>query len=233
VLVGEVKHRSAASKSLLYGNPYPTQHLPISPPKTTSHFRPNYGVIPTVPRVSLAGSPDQKLAQSLTVCSGTRRQPVLTNALPGIADLCPGGLFPFSTIRGTNYGQKTNLQQKTETGTLKKPTEMPNTCSNIRTSTVLKGPHPKLGMSGGRKPAANVSVTGDSAPKTAVGTAKALGPPAGANKFTYADRRTAWTWAGTRAASRWCPAMVSGRLTYTKRLRASSVRSAKGRTLSH
>jgi len=33
-------------------------------------------------------------------------------------------------------------------------------------------------MTGGRKPAA-------------VGTAKALGPPAGANKYTYAERRTA------------------------------------------
>jgi len=68
---------------------------------------------------------------------------------------------------------------------------MPNTVSSIRTSTVLKGPHPKLGMSGGSKPAANASITGTSAPKTAVGTAKVLGPPAGANKFTYAERRTA------------------------------------------
>jgi len=61
---------------------------------------------------------------------------------------------------------------------------MPNTGSNIRTSTVLKGPHPKLRMSGGRKPDANAYATGVFAPKTAVGTAKALGPPAGANKFT-------------------------------------------------
>jgi len=81
--------------------------------------------------------------------------------------------------------------QNTETGTLKKPTETLNTGSNIRTSTVPKGPHPKLGMTGGRKPAANASATGASAPKTAVGIAKALGPPAGANKFTYAERRTA------------------------------------------
>jgi len=56
---------------------------------------------------------------------------------------------------------KTNTQQKTETGTLKKPTEMPNTGSNIRTSTVPKGPHPKLEMTGGRKPAAEASATGE------------------------------------------------------------------------
>jgi len=46
-------------------------------------------------------------------------------------------------------------------------------------------------MTGGRKPAANASATGASAPKAAVGTAKALGPPTGANKYTYAERRTA------------------------------------------
>jgi len=40
-------------------------------------------------------------------------------------------------------------------------------------------------------PAANASATGASAPKTAVGTAKGLGPPAGTNKFTYPERRTA------------------------------------------
>jgi len=58
-------------------------------------------------------------------------------------------------------------KQITETGTLKKPTEKLSTGSNIRTSTVPKGPHPKVGMTGGRKPAAN------------------------ANKFTYAESRTA------------------------------------------
>jgi len=36
-------------------------------------------------------------------------------------------------------------------------------------------------MMGGRKPAANASATGESAPKAALGTANALGPPAGAN----------------------------------------------------
>jgi len=66
-----------------------------------------------------------------------------------------------------------------------------NTGSTIRTSTVPKGPHPKLGITGGRKPAANASASGASAPKAAVGTAKALGPPAGTNKYTYAERRTA------------------------------------------
>jgi len=45
-------------------------------------------------------------------------------------------------------------------------------------------------MTGGRKPAF-ASATGAYAPKAAVGTAKALGPPAGANKYTYAERRTA------------------------------------------
>jgi len=62
--------------------------------------------------------------------------------------------------------------------------------STFHTRTVQKGPHPKLGMMGGRKPAANASATCASAPKAAVGTAKALGPPAGA-KYTYAERRTA------------------------------------------
>jgi len=81
--------------------------------------------------------------------------------------------------------------QNTETETLKKPSDKLNTGSTIRTSTVPKGPHPKLGMTGGRKPAANASATGASAPKAAVGTAKAIGPPAGANKYTYAERRTA------------------------------------------
>jgi len=40
---------------------------------------------------------------------------------------------------------KITQKQNTETGTLKKPTETLNTDSNIRTSTVPKGPHPKLG----------------------------------------------------------------------------------------
>jgi len=84
-----------------------------------------------------------------------------------------------------------NITQNTETATLEKPSDKLNTGSTIRTSTVLKGPHPKLGMTGGRKPAANASATGASAPKAAVGTAKALAPPAGANKYTYAERRTA------------------------------------------
>jgi len=46
-------------------------------------------------------------------------------------------------------------------------------------------------MTGGRKPAAYAIATGASAPEAAVGTAKALGPPAEANKYTYAERRTA------------------------------------------
>jgi len=79
----------------------------------------------------------------------------------------------------------------TETGTRKKPSDKLNTDSNTRTSTVPKGPHTKLGITGGRKPAANASATGASAPKAVVGTAKAIGLPAGANKYTYAERRTA------------------------------------------
>jgi len=42
-------------------------------------------------------------------------------------------------------------------------------------------------MTSGRKTA----VTGASAPKAAVDTCKSLGPPVGANKYTYAERRTA------------------------------------------
>jgi len=48
-----------------------------------------------------------------------------------------------------------NTTQNTETGTLKKHMDKLNTGSTIHTSTVQKGPHPKLGMTGGRKPAAN------------------------------------------------------------------------------
>jgi len=81
--------------------------------------------------------------------------------------------------------EKKNGKQTTETETLKKPTEMLSTGSNICTSTVPKGPHSELGMSGGRNPAAYASATGASAPKTAVGLAKPLGLPAGANKYTY------------------------------------------------
>jgi len=84
-----------------------------------------------------------------------------------------------------------NTSQNTETETLKKPSDKLNTSSTIRTSTVPKGPNPKLGMTGGRKPAANASATGASAPKAVLGTAKARGPPAGAHKYTYAERRTA------------------------------------------
>jgi len=87
--------------------------------------------------------------------------------------------------------QTNNTTQNTETETLKKSMDKLNTGSTIHTSTVQKWPHPKLGMTGGRKPAANASATSASAPKAAVGTAKALGPPAGANKYTYAEGRTA------------------------------------------
>jgi len=84
---------------LLYTNPYPTQQLPISPPKTTSHSGPNYAVIRTVPRVSLAGGPDQKLSQFQRVCSGTWRPPVLTIALPGHRGSLPWRTF--SLIRNS------------------------------------------------------------------------------------------------------------------------------------
>jgi len=84
----------------------------------------------------------------------------------------------------------TKKKQNTETGTLKKPTDKLNNDSNIRTSTVPKGPHPNLGMTGGRKAAAYASAMGASAPKAAAGAAKALGLPAGVSN-TYAERRTA------------------------------------------
>jgi len=77
-----------------------------------------------------------------------------------------------------------NVKQNIETGTFKKLSDKLNTGSAIRTSTVPKGPHPKLGMMGGRKSDANASATGASASKAAVGTAKALGPPAETNKYT-------------------------------------------------
>jgi len=60
-----------------------------------------------------------------------------------MADLCPGG--PTKVIEKPN----------TEKGTLKIPTEKLNTGSSIRTSIVPKGPHPKLAITSGRKPAAN------------------------------------------------------------------------------
>jgi len=85
-----------------------------------------------------------------------------------------------------------NTTQNTETETFKKPSDKLNTGSTIRTSTVPKWPHPKLGMTGGRKPAANASATGASAPKAAVGTANALGPPAGSNKNTEWRKKVVW-----------------------------------------
>jgi len=100
-------------------------------------------------------------------------------------------LYPSPKLVGPIMELKSNTTQNTETGTLKKPMDKLNTGSTIHTSTVPKGPHPKLGMTGGRKPAANASVTSASAPKVAIGNAKALGPPAGVNKYTYAERRTA------------------------------------------
>jgi len=148
-----------------------------------------------VPRVSLTGGPDQKQAQSQTVCSGTWRPPVLTIALPGHRGSLPRRTFPLlrnSWDQIMEHIKKTDkTTQNTETGTLKKPMDKLNTSSTIHTSTVQKGPHPKLGMMDGRKPAANASATCASAPKAAVGIANALGPPAGANKYTYAEKRTA------------------------------------------
>jgi len=44
-----------------------------------------------------------------------------------------------------------NTTKNTETGTLKKPMDKMNTGSTFHTSTVQKGPYPKLGMMGGRK----------------------------------------------------------------------------------
>jgi len=70
-----------------------------------------------------------------------------------------------------------NTTQNTEAGTLKKPMDKLNTGSTIHTSTVQKGLHPKLGMMGGRKPAANASATCASAPKAAVGTRSTVATP--------------------------------------------------------
>jgi len=68
---------------------------PSSLPKKKFNPGPNYGVIRTVPRVSLAGGPDQKLAQSQTVWSGTWR-PLRSNiALPGYRGFPPWRTFPF------------------------------------------------------------------------------------------------------------------------------------------
>jgi len=50
-----------------------------------------------------------------------------------------------------------NTTRNKETGTLKKPMNKMNTGSTFHTSTIQKQPNPKLGMMGGRKPAANVS----------------------------------------------------------------------------
>jgi len=79
--------------------------------------------------------------------------PVLTIALPGHR-----GPFSFSATRATNCGQQNQRKAKYRDGNSQK-----NLPSNIRTSTVLKGPHPELLMSGGKKPRANASATGASA----------------------------------------------------------------------
>jgi len=62
------------------------------------------------------------------------------------ADLSPSPQQVEPIMEATRTIQK----QITETGTLKKPTETLNTGFNIRTSTVPKGPHPKLGITGAK-----------------------------------------------------------------------------------
>jgi len=117
-----------------------------SPKKTTYHSGPDYDVIPAVPRVSLAGGPDQKLAQSQTVCSGTWRPPVLTIALPGHRGSLPGRTFPLlrnSWDQIMEHIKKTdNTTKNTETGTIKKPMDKTNTGSIFHTS---KGRIPNWG----------------------------------------------------------------------------------------
>jgi len=81
------------------------------------------------------------------------------------ADFSPSPQLVGPILEQTNLTKK----QNTETGTLKKPSGKLNTGSTIRTSAVPKGPHPKLGMTGVRKPAANASATGASAPKAQCG----------------------------------------------------------------
>jgi len=91
-----------------------------------------------VPRVSLTGA---RIKNPVT-----NGDPLfLLSPYPGIADLCPGGPFPFSATLGTYYGSNKNITKtKHRDGNAQKPTETLNTDSNIRTSTVPKGPHPKL-----------------------------------------------------------------------------------------
>jgi len=88
----------------------------------------------------VAEGPDQKLAQSQKAtpcsnCSLTRASPIAARA-----DLSPSPQLVGPIMEATKITQK----QNTETETLKKPTKTLNTGSNIRTSTVPKGPHPKL-----------------------------------------------------------------------------------------
>jgi len=54
-----------------------------------------------------------------------------------------------------------------------------------------KGPHPKLGVIGGRQSAASTSAKCALAPKTAGGMTKTVAPTTEQNKFTYAEKRTA------------------------------------------
>jgi len=81
------------------------------------------------------------------------------------------------------WGPGSNLAQSQTvcSGTWRPPVltiALPGHCGSLpgrtfpRTNTVPKGPYPKLWMTGGRKPAANASATGASAPNAAVGTAK-------------------------------------------------------------
>ncbi|XP_070854161.1 uncharacterized protein [Drosophila suzukii] len=64
-------------------------------------------------------------------------------------------------------------------------------CAGTSAGAIPKGPHPKLGVIGGRQSDASTSAKCAPAPKTAGGMTKTVAPTTEQNKFTYAEKRTA------------------------------------------
>ncbi|XP_070854654.1 uncharacterized protein [Drosophila suzukii] len=64
-------------------------------------------------------------------------------------------------------------------------------CAGTSSGAIPKGPHPKLGVIGGRQSAASTSAKCAPAPKTAGGMTKTVAPTTEQNKHTYAEKRTA------------------------------------------
>jgi len=62
-------------------------------------------------------------------------------------------------------------------------------CAGTSSGAIPKGPHPKLGMIGGRQSAASTSANCVPAPKTAGGMTKTVAPTTEQNKYTYAERQ--------------------------------------------